>query len=147
VATSETVDAGLKLSGIGFRNDGYIYTVKANSGAGASATTVVDNTAGNWYIGKPITTTQAGAYEVKFEVVSGTADQSDASKVVTTGSTAVGTWYNLGTSREFGRQIWLKQAGTSANTTLVFKATIRDVATKTVQSSGTFTVNWTATRT
>jgi len=147
VSTAETVDAGLKLSGIGFRNDGYIYTIKANSGAGASATTVVDNTAGNWYIGKPISAAQAGAYEVKFEVVSGTSDQSDASKVVTTGSTAVGTWYNLGTSREFGRQIWLKQASTSANTTLVFKATIRDVATKTVQSSGTFTVNWTATRT
>ena len=146
VTTVESLNAGLKLSGFGFRNDGNIYTISANPGSGAAPTTVVNTNAGNWYIGKPVATTEAAKYEIKFDIVSGTADENTASKVVTTGPTIAGTWYNLGTSREFGRQVWLKQPATTANTTLVFKVTIRDVATKTVQATRNFEVNWAATR-
>ncbi len=146
IATSETGDAGVKFTGVGFRNDGFIYTTTAASGTGATPTVIVDNTAGNWLVGKPLANTESAKYEIKFDVVSGTANQNDASKLVGVGPCAQGTWYNLGSTREFGRQIWLKQAATSASTDLTFKVTIRDVATKTTQAISTFSVTWNTTR-
>lgn len=146
VSTAETDDVGSKFSGFQFGNDGYIYAIKANSGFGATPTVTQNTVAGNWYIGKPISASTAGLYEVKFDFISGTAGQLDAQKKIGTGPATAGTWYNLGTTREFGREIWLKQAGPTQYTQLVFRATIRDVATQTTQTDATFVVNWDATR-
>lgn len=126
-----------------FTNTGYVVTSTPQDN-GSSNTSTQDNTVGNWISTKAITSGEAAAYDIKFELQGGSPSSGNTSSVnfVTgspAGSSSFGTWYNLATTREMGVGISCQPSG-SGNCVMVYTATIRDASTLVELASATFTI-------